>query len=166
MDKGKADAGTASVTSVLVSASYRIHEGKGWLFGKRTLTDRSALWAFTVTASGNAITSPAPEVVVPDGTKTETRPFVCCVGELMVLTLTPELELAGCAAAGALEAELALETTDCTVGGALVTVLALVLAPSETVKVGSTELALAELDVDGATNTTGRAKMSALKPLC
>jgi len=77
--------------------------------GKVTLTVRSALWALRVTASGKAITRPEPEVAVPEGTKTETKPLVCCVGVLIVLTLTPELELAACVDAVALEDELALE---------------------------------------------------------
>ena len=39
------------------------------------------------------MTSPAPAVEVPAGTSTATKPVTCVVGELMVLTTTPELEL-------------------------------------------------------------------------
>ena len=38
------------------------------------------------------MTRPVPVVAVPDGTSTATRPVTCVVGELMVLTTTPELE--------------------------------------------------------------------------
>ena len=44
------------------------------------------------TCSGKAITRPVPAVAVPEGTSTATKPVTCVVGELMVLTTTPELE--------------------------------------------------------------------------
>ena len=44
------------------------------------------------TCSGKAMTRPVPVVAVPAGTSTATRPVTCIVGELMVLTTTPELE--------------------------------------------------------------------------
>jgi hypothetical protein len=39
------------------------------------------------------MTNPDPAVAVPAGTNTATRPGTCTEGELIVLTLTPELEL-------------------------------------------------------------------------
>jgi hypothetical protein len=86
------------------------------------------------------------------------------VGEVIVLTLTPELEPVVCAGAEAAEAELALEATVGTAAGALAVLLALLL--SETVNVGIAELVLAEVDGATALTATGNAMMSALKPVC
>ena len=74
------------------------------MLGKVTCT--AELGAAVVnTCSGNAMTRPVPAVAVPAGTSTATKPVTCVVGELMVLTTTPELE----PAATELDAALLLE---------------------------------------------------------
>ena len=83
------------------------------------------------------MTSPVPAVEVPAGTSTATKPVTCVVGELMVLTTTPELE----PAATELEVELLADEdvlTDVEVAtgaGALLTATGAPLVGS-TVKVG------------------------------
>ena len=59
--------------------------------GNLTCTDE-LVPADVSTCSGKAMTRPVPVVAVPAGTSTATRPVTCVVGELMVLTTTPELE--------------------------------------------------------------------------
>ncbi len=49
--------------------------------------------AGATTCSGKAMTKPDPAVAVPAGTNTATKPGTCTEGELIVLTLTPELEV-------------------------------------------------------------------------
>ena len=61
------------------------------------------------------MTNPDPVVAVPAGTNTATKPGTCTEGELIVLTLTPELELAAALLGLALtasSAEVALLTVE------------------------------------------------------
>jgi len=62
------------------------------LLGSVTWTAEPTIAGGT-TCSGKAMTKPEPAVAVPAGTNTATNPVTCWVGVLMVLTLTPELEL-------------------------------------------------------------------------
>lgn len=82
------------------------------------------------------MTKPVPAVAVPAGTSTATKPVTCVVGELMVLTTTPELE----PVTTELEAGVLLEDADAETGvaagaGALAAAVEALLA-AYTVKVG------------------------------